>query len=109
MKLLSRFSVLLFLSTLFACHCPTPFGFCAHDLQYFLFGVPFLPAFSVWIAEKVKKFHFWRHDNCAHHPKNDKCAGHDHVPMRTRFGEVKDVKALDCEEGKDENLSERNI
>lgn len=109
MKFLQQLALLMLVCALAACHCPTPFGFCAHDVQYFLFSAPFLPLLSVWVAEKTKKFHFWNHKNCAHHPKDDKCDGHDHVPFQTRFGKIKDVKALDCEEGKDEDLSKRNI
>lgn len=101
---------LLLVLLLFAgCHCPSPMGICGHDLQYALAGIGFLPLLSSWLSQKIKNFHFWNHKNCGHHPKDRACEGHDHVPVKTKFGEVKQPAALDCEEGVSESLSKRDI
>lgn len=73
--------LLLTLVFLMGCHCPSPVGFCAHDLQYMVWGLPFIGGFNyrVWIADKLKSFHWFRHKDCAHHPKGEICDGHDHV------------------------------
>lgn len=70
--------MVLFVLLLIGCHCPSPVGFCAHDLQYFLLGLPFL-----WpIRLRLQNFHWWRHKKCGHHPKGEACKSHDHVDKR---------------------------
>lgn len=67
---------ILFLLFFFeGCHCPTPIGICAHDLQYFLLGIPFLWPLRI----KLQNFHWWRHKKCAHHPVGEVCKDHDHI------------------------------
>lgn len=66
--------IFLLIFLMAGCHCPTPIGFCAHDVQYLLLGVPFL-----WpLRMKIQSFHWWKHKKCPHHI-SEKCKGHDHV------------------------------
>ncbi len=69
------FLIILLILFMSGCHCPTPVGFCAHDIQYLLLGVPFL-----WpLRMKIQNFHWWRHKKCRHHPVGEVCKSHDHT------------------------------
>lgn len=74
--------IFLLIFLMAGCHCPTPIGFCAHDVQYLLLGVPFL-----WpLRMKIQNFHWWKHKKCPHHI-SEKCKGHDHVVPTTKCGQ----------------------
>lgn len=70
-----KYSLLFFLLIVAGCHCPSPVGFCAHDLYYLMLGLPFLGTLRL----RLYNFHWWRHEKCEHHPKGEKCKNHDHV------------------------------
>jgi hypothetical protein len=67
-----------------ACHCPSPVGFCAHDLAYIIPALSSLAFVKVWL----RSFHWKNHKSCAHHPHNEVCKDHDHL--------AKDTTKIDC-------------
>ena len=74
--------LLLFLS---ACHCPSPVGFCAHDLAYLIPALSSLAFLKVWF----RTLHWRNHKPCGHHPHGDACKNHDHL--------AKTVVPVNCE------------